>query len=299
MGFKQLIQGTCLNLILLQWMSVSGPEDIKDGDCERGRVTQRPPISYAQFKYPKWLTEPDTVKVRLPKGDQYLCDLMHDTSNAETYLKWFQTYLCVLGKKEFRALLDAAAGVCKKLLADFKNFSKTPKRELAENKVTWEVELVNTNVKLVEATAIHADAIQACYDLFRQLLADDPRDHWDRIVRKVHKLDPWTSLDGHKNNGLRMKTSEFLEDCITIHKHTVFTLDATERQRSYMMGSLKKPHKMTIKGHVSRCETMNGYISLLPTLRDSSLAVASTKRGNVPFSEATLAGMVLATCLID
>ncbi len=81
-------------------MSVARPEDIKDGDCERGRVTQRPPISYAQFKYPKWLTEPDSVKVILPRGDQYTCDLMHDASNTKIYLKWFQTYLRVLGKKE-------------------------------------------------------------------------------------------------------------------------------------------------------------------------------------------------------
>ncbi len=238
-----------------------GQKTSRTGDCERGRVTQRPPILYTQFKYPKWLTEPDTVKVRLPKGDQYLCDLMHDASNTETYLKWFQTYLCILGEKEFRVPLDAAAGVRNKLLEDFKKFSKTPKRELAENKVTWEVELADTKVKLVEVTAIHAVAIQACYDLFRQLLADDPRDQWDRIVREVNESDPWTLLDGRKNNRLRMKTSQSLEDCIIFHKRTVFMLDAGERQKSYMMGN-----KMTIKSHVTRCETMNGYISLLPTL---------------------------------
>jgi hypothetical protein len=66
-------------------MSVVGSDDIKDGDCKRGRVTQQPPISYTQFKYPKWITEPDSVKVRLPKGDQYTCDLMNDANNAETY----------------------------------------------------------------------------------------------------------------------------------------------------------------------------------------------------------------------
>ncbi len=175
-SFKQLIQGMRLNLILLQRMSVTGPEDIKDGDCKYGRVTQQPPISYAQFKYPKWLTEPDSVKVRLPKGDQYTCDLMHDASNAETYLKWFQTYLRVLGKKELHAPLDAATMERRKLLKDFKTFSKAPKREVAENKVTREVELAATKVKLVEATAIHVIAIQACYDLLRHLLVDDPRD---------------------------------------------------------------------------------------------------------------------------
>jgi hypothetical protein len=78
-SFKQFIQGTRLNLILLRKMSVVGSEDIKDGDCECERVTRRPPISYAQFKYPKWLTKPDSVKVRLPKGNQYMCDLMNDT----------------------------------------------------------------------------------------------------------------------------------------------------------------------------------------------------------------------------
>ncbi len=299
MSFKQLIQGTCLNLILLWKMSVLGSEDIKDGDCERGRVTQRPPISYAQFKYPKWLTEPDSVKVRLPKGDQYTCDLMNNASNAETYLKWIQVYLCVLGEKNLNAPLDNATVDRKKLLKDFKKFSKVPKKEVAENKRLREVELAATKVKLTEATAIHATAIHACYDLFRQLLADDPHDQLDRIVREVHKSDPWTTLDRRKNNGLWMKTSESLEDCITFHKRTVFSLDAAERQKSYLMGSLKKPHRMTIKKHVSRCKMMNGYISLLPTLQDSSLAVASTKKGNVPFNDAALAGIILATCHID
>ncbi len=298
-SFKQLIQGMRLNLVLLRKMSVIWPEGIKDADCERGRVTQRPPISYAQYKYPKWLSEPDTVKVKLPQGDQYTCDLMHNASNAKTYLKWFQIYLCVLGEKELRAPLEFATVGQKKLLEDLKKFSKSPKRELTENKVIRKDELADTKLKLAEAAAIHAIAIQACYGLFRKQLADDPRDQWDRIVKEVLKSDPWTSLDGHKNNGFWMKTSESLEDCITFHKRTVFLLDAGERQKSYMMGSLKKPHKMPIKGHVSRYETMNGYISLLPTLQDSSLVVASTKNGNVPFNDATLAGIVLATCHID
>ncbi len=103
---------------------------------------------------------------------------------------------------------------------------------------------------------------------------------------------------GGKNRGLPMKTSELLQDFITIHKHTVFSAHATERQKSYMMGSLKKPHGMSIKKHVSRFETMNGYISLSPTLQDSSLAVASTKKGNVPFNNPTLASIILATCHI-
>jgi len=299
LNFKQLIQSTPLNLVLLRSMSVSAPDSMTDQDCERGRVTQRPPISYAQFKYTKWVTEPDTVKVKLPTGDQYVCDLMHDASNAETYLKWYQTYLRVLDMQKLCIPLDVATQGFKKLQEDVKKLLKTPKRETPEEKVTRENKLSIAKLELVEAAAAHATAIQAYYDLFRKLLADDPLSQWDRIVKEVHDLDPWTSLTGQKKAGLRMKTAESFEDCITFHKRTVFSLDAAERQKNYMMGSLKKPHKMTIKGHVSRCETMNGYISLLPTLRDSSLAVTSTEKGNVPFNSATLAGIVLATCHID
>ena len=119
--------------------------------------------------------------------------------------------------------------------------------------MTRELEVAPTKVKLAEATSIHTIAIQACYDLFRQLLVDDPHDQWDRIGREVHKTDPWTALDGTKIRGLWMKTPELLEDCIMSHKCTVFSVDAVEWQKSYMMGSLKKPHRMTIKKHVSCC----------------------------------------------
>jgi hypothetical protein len=60
----------------------------------------------------------------------------------------------------------------------------------------------------------------------QQLLADDPQVQWDHIVREVHKNNPWTALNGTKHKGLRMKTSESLQDCIMLHKHTVFSVDA-------------------------------------------------------------------------
>ena len=151
-------------------------------------------------------------------------------------------------------------------LKDMKKLLKVPKKETPENKVVRELEVAATKVKLAEASAVHATAIKAWYDLFRQLLADDPQVQWDRIVREVHNNDPWIALDGTKIRGLRMKTSKLLQDCITFHKHTVFSVDAAKWQKSYMMGSLKKPHGMTIKKHVSRFETVNGYISPLPTL---------------------------------
>ena len=188
-------------------MSVSAPDSMTDQDCERGWVTQQPPISYAQFKYTKWVTEPDTVKVKLPSGDQYVCNLMHDASNAETYLKWYQTYLRVLDMQKLRIPLDVATQGFKKLQEDIKKLQKTPKRETPEEKATRENNLSIAKLELVEAAAAHATAIQAYYDLFRKLLAEDPLSQWDRIVKEVHETDPWTSLTGQKRAGLRMKTA--------------------------------------------------------------------------------------------
>jgi hypothetical protein len=51
---------------------------------------------------------------------------MHDVSNAEIYLKWYQTYLCILGEKELCAPLDTANMEGRKLLEKFKKFSKAP-----------------------------------------------------------------------------------------------------------------------------------------------------------------------------
>jgi len=41
-------------------------------------------------------------------------------------------------------------------------------------------------------------------------------------------------------------------------------------------------------------ETLNKYLEQLPTIKNSPMAVASTKAGNVPFNESTLASIILS-----
>ena len=84
------------------------------------------------------------------------------------------------------------------------------------------------------------------YNLFCRLLADEPQVQWDCIVDNVHTKNPWMGLDGVKHNGLRRKTAKSLDDCIMFHKITVLSVDAAERRKAYMIGSIKKPHQMTI-----------------------------------------------------
>ncbi len=46
--------------------------------------------------------------------------------------------------------------------------------------------------------------------------------------------------------------------------------------------------------HISRMEVLNKYLGILPTIKYSPLAVAYTEMGNVPFTEATHASIILS-----
>jgi hypothetical protein len=46
--------------------------------------------------------------------------------------------------------------------------------------------------------------------------------------------------------------------------------------------------------HISRMEALNKYLGILPTIKNSPLAVASTEMGNVPFTEATHVNIILS-----
>ncbi len=280
-------------------MSVPSNQDLKDYECERGKVTQRPPIAYAHYRYKKWLSESNKIKIKLLGGDTFQCEFMRDASNAETYMKWYFNYLRINVERKSNCKLLACSKTLKRAIEDLKQPSKVPKRESEDQKSERELGLAACQEKSNDEHAKHATAISVHYDLLRQLLSDKPQVQWDRIVEDVHNKDPWTGLNGKKHPGLCMKTAKSLEDCIMFHKITVFSVDAVERQRAYMMGSLKKPRQLTVQNHISCCKVLNGYIGHLPTLRNSPLVVASTKKGNKPFNKATLASIVLSTCPTD
>jgi hypothetical protein len=75
-----------------------------------------------------------------------------------------------------------------------------------------------------------------------------------------------------------------LTDCIEFHKLTVFTVDTAERLRYYLMCSVKRPVRWTIHIHISRMEVLNKYLGILPTIKNSPLAVATTEMGNISFT---------------
>jgi hypothetical protein len=82
-------------------------------------------------------------------------------------------------------------------------------------------------------------------------------------------------------------------DCLELHKLTVFSADAAKRQRFYIQQVVRKPQRATVQQHILQMGVLNNYIKHLPTLKDSSKAVPTTKKGNIPFGKADLAAIML------
>jgi hypothetical protein len=60
-----------------------------------------------------------------------------------------------------------------------------------------------------------------------------------------------------------------------------------------MQQMIKKPQQVTVRQFVSRMGVLNDYLAYLPTVFDSSMAIADITKMNVPFDETDLAGIVL------
>ena len=82
-------------------------------------------------------------------------------------------------------------------------------------------------------------------------------------------------------------------DCIKLHKLTIFPVHAAEKQRYYMVQTVKKPQRVMVHQYMACMGVLNDYLAHLPTVFNSSMAVEGTKKDNVPFDEADLAGIVL------
>ncbi len=109
----------------------------------------------------------------------------------------------------------------------------------------------------------------------------------------MHTKKPWIGVNGKSNKGLCIHSWLSFMDCIKLHKLTVFSADAAEKQRYYMQEMMKKPQQVTVHQFMSRMGVLNDYLAYMPMVYDSSMAVAGTKEMNIPFDEADLAGIML------
>ncbi len=172
-------------------------------------------------------------------------------------------------------------------------FFKFLEEETMAQKEARKKKLSKLNKALKAKKVIAVKQAQKAYELFCCNVVGKAQTQWDRIVNKMNTQSPWIGVNGKSNKGIRVKSWISFMDCIKLHKLTVFPADAAEKQHYYRQQAIKKPQQVTVHRFVSRMGVLNDYLAYLPTIFDSSIAIAGTKKMNVPFNEADLAGIVL------
>jgi hypothetical protein len=155
------------------------------------------------------------------------------------------------------------------------------------------VEIEQTQQMLQEAQKTHNKAIARMYEQLRNLLSSDAQSQWDCVCHKMHERDSWAAVNGQVIKGRRPQMWTSFLDCLELQKLTVFSADAAKRQPFYIQQAVRKPQRATVQQHILRMGVLNDYLRHLPTLKDSSKAVLTMKKGNIPFGEADLAAIVL------
>ncbi len=100
-------------------------------------------------------------------------------------------------------------------------------------------------------------------------------------------------MKGIFHKGICVHSWPVFLDCTKLHKLTILPVDAAEKQRYYMVQTVKRPQRVTVRQYMAHMGILNDYLAHLPTVFNSSMAIEGTKKGNVPFDEADLAGIIL------
>ena len=99
-AFKRLILETPLCRLLLSTMSSSTTSDLHDQECERGHVSQRPPISYATSKDEATIkASRDFIKMKTPEGEIRVT-VLGDSPGPEEYLQHLNAFIRMLERKK-------------------------------------------------------------------------------------------------------------------------------------------------------------------------------------------------------
>ncbi len=99
---------------------------------------------------------------------------------------------------------------------------------------------------LQEAQKVHDKVIAETYEQLRILLSGDAQSQWDRICREMHEHDSWAAVNGQVTEGRHPRTWMSFLDCLELHKLTVFSADAAEKQRFYIQQVVRKPQRATV-----------------------------------------------------
>jgi hypothetical protein len=268
------------------------PEGLKNAECKKGTLPVGPPILYVPPTDLHKKQETEQIKVELPDGTKIQMPT-YGTGNNEEYLVHVIAILRLVEQKGTATEVKEAFAALVAVQREMSPYFNFPEDETPAAKEARKKKLSNLNESLKAKKSFAVEQAQKAYELFRCFSGGKAQTQWDHMVNEMHTKNPWIGINGKSNKGTCTKSWLSFMDCIELHKLTVFPADAAEKQRYYMQQRIKKPQRITVRQFVSRMGVLNDYLAYLPTVFDSLMAVAGTKKMNVPFNEADLAGIVL------
>ncbi len=216
---------------------------------------------------------------------------IYSHGNNKEYLAHIVVVLRIIDQKGLPKKCSMLAKAVARWSEELKNLQEAAgSREIVSTSAdvtARKVEIEQTQQMLQEAQKAHNKAIVETYEQLRNLLSGDTQSQWDCVFCKMHKRDLWAVVNGQVTKGRRTRMWMSFLDCLELHKLTVVSADAAKRQWFYIQQAVRKPHRATVQQHILQIGVLNDYIKHLPTLKDSSKAVPTTKKGNIPFGKAS------------
>ena len=84
------------------------------------------------------------------------------------------------------------------------------------------------------------------FQLYGNLLTDEARQPWEKIVKAQTDTIPREDLRGEVHEEKAGKTWTSFLECVTFHLQSVFCPDAAEAVKFYITNTLKKPTRAPI-----------------------------------------------------
>jgi len=176
--------------------------------------------------------------MKTPEGEVKMA-VLGDSPGAEEYLQHLNAFLQMLARKKYEDEMTKLSKAVVSITALVRRLTRTPSDEkepdTSKRLSLWEA----AEAELNKAKASESAKVGLVYELFCKGLKEDPELQWDCIVDEMHAKDPWEDLRGVKYDGFPRKSSASLWECIDFHKLMVYSINAAERQRFYMLCNLK------------------------------------------------------------
>jgi hypothetical protein len=256
------------------------PEGLKPQECERNAGRSKPPVPYIPEKdvlQEAVESSANTLKLTLPHKVELRVPVW-SKGTPEQFLVHVQQALDAIRQKGLQTNLEKAVKdkeECVKKLTKAETALQNYKGKAEEPPEKKAVE------KASEAVAREEETIESfttqVFQLYSNLLSEEARRPWMKILGEQLDVTPWTDLFGVEHAEEQKRSWLSFMDCVTFHLLTVFRSDAAETERFYISNGLKKPNRVPIRQFVQRIQQLNGYLNLLPCLFYSERATKLTK----------------------